>query len=161
MVVSRSRNETIAAGKAFGSALKPGDVVALCGTLGTGKTTFIAGACEALGIRAHVTSPSFTMINEYTAPWGTVVHIDLYRISSRDEIAELGVAEYFNEQTICLIEWAEYVLDLLPERRYLVRIEHGSLDGERRIVIQQPPGAIVENQERLGPLFNRLPGTHA
>ena len=139
MVFSRSPGETIALGRSLGSALKPGDVVAICGMLGTGKTTFVTGVCEALGVQSHVSSPSFTMINEYASPRGPVVHIDLYRVESRAEIADLGIDEYFAGHTICLIEWAEHIIDLLPANRYLVTIRHGGYDEERQITIQAPP----------------------
>ena len=80
----------------------PGDVVGLIGELGSGKTQFVSGVCEGLGVTVRVTSPTFTLINEYPAPAGNVVHIDLYRIDTGAELAELGIEEYFNDRNICL-----------------------------------------------------------
>jgi len=135
-----SAEETGAAGRAFAASLRPGDVVALYGTLGSGKTRFITGICEALGARIHATSPTFTLINEYPAPFGTVVHIDLYRIGSRRELAELGIEEYFTKRCICLIEWAELVHDVLPSRHFEVRLAHGADDTGREITIHEVQG---------------------
>ena len=111
---SRSVEETIEAGRAFAKSLGPGAVVALSGTLGSGKTRFVVGICEGLGVRVHATSPTFTIINEYPSPVATVAHIDMYRIRSRREVAELGIEEYFSNRFVCLIEWPEQVKDLLP-----------------------------------------------
>jgi tRNA threonylcarbamoyladenosine biosynthesis protein TsaE len=137
---STSEEETVAAGRSCAGSLRPGDVVALFGTLGSGKTRFITGICEALGVQIHATSPTFTLINEYPAPFGTVVHIDLYRIGSKQELAELGVEDYFTDRCICLIEWAEVAQDILPRKHVEVRMAHGSVDTERRITIRKVPG---------------------
>ncbi len=130
--------ETMALGRALGARLLPGDVVALLGDLGSGKTRFVTGACQALGVRVAVASPTFTLINEYPAPFGTVVHIDLYRIHTRRELAELGVEEYFGGETVCFIEWPELLEEFLPERHYRVRLSHGSSEGEREIDVHEP-----------------------
>ncbi|MCZ6775059.1 MAG: tRNA (adenosine(37)-N6)-threonylcarbamoyltransferase complex ATPase subunit type 1 TsaE [Ignavibacteria bacterium] len=135
--VTRCRQETIDLGKWFAASLKQGDVVAICGNLGSGKTQFAKGVCEGLGVRAHVTSPTFTFVNEFVAPVGDVVHIDLYRVGSAAELVELGIEEYFNQRTICLIEWAEKILNRLPQLYHLVKISHGTDEEERKIEIQQ------------------------
>jgi tRNA threonylcarbamoyladenosine biosynthesis protein TsaE len=106
-ILSRSAEETEAAGRAFAGRLVPGDVVALTGTLGSGKTRFVAGVCDGLGVSGHIASPTFTIINEYPAPFGLVAHIDMYRIRNLNEVADLGVEEYFNSRCICLIEWVK------------------------------------------------------
>jgi tRNA threonylcarbamoyladenosine biosynthesis protein TsaE len=137
-ILSRSPEETEAAGRAFAGRLRPGDVVALTGTLGSGKTKFVAGVCGGLGVRGHVTSPTFTLINEYPAEFGVVAHIDMYRINSMKEVADLGLEEYFNSRCVCLIEWAEAVLDILPPSRFQVSFAHGSLESERTIRIEGP-----------------------
>ena len=134
---TRSSRETAELGRKFSATLKPGDIVALYGSLGSGKTQFVLGVCEGLGVRARVGSPTFTLINEYPAPGGTVVHVDLYRVESRGEIAELGLEEYFNGRTICLIEWAERVAEWLPKGCLTVRIAYGTGDLEREITIAQ------------------------
>lgn len=133
--ITRSAGETAALGREFASSLKPGDVVAMIGTLGSGKTCFVTGACAALGVTVRVTSPTFTLINEYPAPFGTVAHIDMYRIGSRRELAELGIEEYFTTRCICFIEWADAVPDLLPPEHYRVTVVHGAEESERRITV--------------------------
>ncbi len=138
--LSRSPEETIGLGKSFASSLRPGDVVALFGTLGSGKTRFISGVCDGLGVRMHATSPTFTLINEYPAPFGRVVHIDLYRIGSRRELAELGIEEYFTGECICLIEWAEAVREILPHRHFEIRLGLGTDDTTRTIDIRETGG---------------------
>jgi tRNA threonylcarbamoyladenosine biosynthesis protein TsaE len=132
---THSAAETAALGASFASSLKPGDVVALYGNLGTGKTQFIMGLCRGLGARGHVSSPTFTLINEYVAPFGTVAHIDMYRIGSRAELAELGIEEYFNPRCVALIEWAESIIDLLPGGHHIVKIDYGSGETDRDISI--------------------------
>jgi|WetSurMetagenome_2_1015567.scaffolds.fasta_scaffold31746_3 tRNA threonylcarbamoyladenosine biosynthesis protein TsaE len=137
-LVTRSPEETEKTGEEFARVLKAGDIVALTGTLGSGKTRFVAGVCAALGAGGHFGSPTFTLINEYPAAAVTVVHADMYRISSRAEVAEVGLEEYFRAPYVCLIEWAEHVLDLLPGGHYLVAFEHCGGETERRITIRAP-----------------------
>lgn len=140
---TKSPEETVQLGKTFARSLSPGDVVALVGDLGSGKTHFVVGVCEALGVVARATSPTFTIINEYPAPFGMVVHIDLYRISSRAEIAELGIEEYFNPGSICLIEWAEAAMEFLPPHHHLVGMSLGLTDHEREIIISEAQGVVA------------------
>lgn len=135
--VSHSAEETRALGRTFARTLRPGDCVALSGPLGSGKTQFVIGVCEGLGATAHATSPTFTFINEYDAPFGTVVHVDLYRIEKRSELFDLGIEEYFNERCICLIEWPELIVELLPPRHHEVHLRHGATENEREITIRQ------------------------
>ncbi len=135
--LTHSGQETLELGKSFAQHLLPGAVVALFGNLGSGKTHFVMGVCEALAVQARVTSPTFTIINEYPASFGAVVHIDLYRIASRAEIAELGIEEYFNENCICLIEWAEAAFEFLPAHHHVVKMVFGATDEEREIMIQE------------------------
>jgi tRNA threonylcarbamoyladenosine biosynthesis protein TsaE len=137
-ILSRSAEETGAAGRTFARSLRPGDVVALTGTLGSGKTKFVEGVCRGLGVRGHVTSPTFTLINEYPADFGVVAHIDLYRINGMKEAADLGLEEYFNGRCVCLIEWAEAVLGMLPPARFHVSFAHGAAESERTIQIEGP-----------------------
>ena len=89
-------------------------------------------------MQVHATSPTFTMINEYEAPFGKVVHIDLYRINAPSELRELGIEEYLNDRCICLIEWAETIAVLLPPARFDVSIGYGASDFERVISISYP-----------------------
>ncbi len=137
-ILSRSAEETVSAGKAFAGTLRPGDVVALTGTLGSGKTRFVAGVCAGLGVRVPVTSPTFAIINEYPAPFGVVAHIDMYRIGTPGEAAELGIEEYFSDRCICLVEWADVVSGVLPVLRYEVSFAHGNAENERTIRFRAP-----------------------
>ena len=131
--------ETVSLGKAFGQTLHGGDVVAISGTLGAGKTCFVKGICEAQGVRTHVGSPTFTLINEYPGAEVTVVHIDLYRLTARRELNDLGILEYFTGDRICLIEWPELVATILPEEHYSVEIRHGEKETERVVSIGRVP----------------------
>ena len=110
-------------GAEFSSSLKPGDIVCFNGNLGSGKTTFIQGLCAGLQVRETVNSPTFTLINEYHGIL-PVFHFDFYRVNGPDELQELGLEEYFDKDGICLIEWPDIVLDLLPGEYYRVELEH-------------------------------------
>lgn len=135
--VTRSAEETFELAKRFAQELRAGDVVTLTGNLGSGKTQFVAGVCAALGVTGHVSSPTFTIINEYDAPAAKVVHMDFYRIRRHEEIRELGIEEYLSGSCICLIEWPAIIEGMLPPRRFSVQIEHGAFDTERCIVISE------------------------
>jgi tRNA threonylcarbamoyladenosine biosynthesis protein TsaE len=138
-----SLQETIDLGKSFAASLRPGDVLAIFGNLGTGKTQFVIGVCEGLGVEARVTSPTFTIVNEYPAPFGIVAHVDLYRISERSELREIGLESYFHEGCICLIEWAEMALHLLPPAFHSARIMFGPARNERVIELRTAEEALV------------------
>jgi tRNA threonylcarbamoyladenosine biosynthesis protein TsaE len=138
--ITRSPEETARCGRTFGEALRAGDVVGLIGELGSGKTQFVTGVCDALHARGHVTSPTFTLIHEYPAGDVTVVHADMYRIGSLREAAETGLPDYFQTPFVTLVEWADRVLDLLPPERYLVRLSHRTDPREREISIESPAG---------------------
>lgn len=130
-VVTRSPEETLALGRSFAATLAPGHVVALEGTLGTGKTQFVLGVSEGLGVESPVSSPTFALINVYAARSGSLVHADLYRIDTLAEVAELGLEEYFNGRSICIIEWADRVPGVLPPDAIVVRVFHGAAENER------------------------------
>ncbi len=134
---THSSDETEELGATFAKSLAPGDVVAISGNLGAGKTLFVVGVCRGLGITGSVTSPTFTMIHEYAAPSYGVVHIDLYRVSSRHELQSIAVEEYFDGRHICLIEWAERAIELLPESHIRVKISDGDSVEERQITIER------------------------
>ena len=112
-------------GKRLGRLLQPGDVVALVGELGTGKTQFIKGIAEGVGVgrATYVSSPSFTLINEYPGriPF---YHIDLFRLESEKEANGLGLEEYVRGNGITAIEWADKIPSLLPEELFLVEIRY-------------------------------------
>jgi tRNA threonylcarbamoyladenosine biosynthesis protein TsaE len=137
-IVTRTPAGTEEAGGKFAAVIKPGDIVALSGTLGSGKTRFVAGVCAALNVGGHFGSPTFTLINEYPAENIVLVHADMYRITSRREVAELGLEEYFRPPYVCFIEWSENILDILPHGYYRISFEHGAEENERRITICPP-----------------------
>jgi tRNA threonylcarbamoyladenosine biosynthesis protein TsaE len=113
---TKSTSETIRIGKKIGGHLLPGDVLALSGELGAGKTQFIKGLAEGMGLGkpTYISSPSFTLINEYPGriPF---YHIDLFRLRGENEAEELGLEEYFQGGGVSAIEWADKILSLLPK----------------------------------------------
>ena len=113
---TESPEETQALGEKLGKTLKQGDVIALIGDLGTGKTCLTQGIARGVGIARDeiVNSPSYILINEYNATV-PIYHIDLYRLEDSEEIAELGISEYMEGEGICIIEWAERMTDALPD----------------------------------------------
>lgn len=141
IVMTSSEEETIALGRKFSIDLEPGDVVALYGELGSGKTQFVKGVCAGLGAKEHVTSPTFTLINEYRQHSGIpVFHIDLYRISSFKELRALGIEEYLDDEGVSLIEWAEKAERLLPLDRYSVTFRVVKGIDRREIHLEQSTG---------------------
>jgi len=111
--LSNHETETFRWGRKLSQFLRPGDVIGFFGDLGSGKTRTIQGICQGFGCGDQVSSPTFTIINEYKGSY-PVYHFDLYRIDSEQEIYDLGYEEYFYNDGICLIEWAERVQSLLP-----------------------------------------------
>lgn len=111
--------ETVVLGEKFGNELCEGDFVAIYGDLGAGKTHFVQGICKALNVKEVVNSPTFTIVNEYHGKLD-VYHIDLYRISSIKEILDIGFEDYLDSGGVCLVEWAEKLNGILPEKRYEV-----------------------------------------
>ena len=127
---SNSPAETEELAARLAAALRPGDVVTVSGELGSGKTTFIRGACRVLGVEAPVTSPTFTIGHRYEAP-APVAHLDLYRLSSLSP-EEWGDLEPYFEDAIVFVEWPEAGAGTLPPARAAVRLEHGG--GDVRLV---------------------------
>ena len=112
--ISQSAEETIALGQAIAATLRRGDVLALCGELGAGKTQFVKGLTSGLGADAAVTSPTFTLIHEYSGGCLPVYHFDFYRLDDEDEALKIGLDEYLDGDGVCLIEWADKFPALLP-----------------------------------------------
>ncbi len=123
-VTSRSPEETAALAKAIAEGLRGGEIIALTGDLGAGKTHFTKGLAEGLGIDPHtVTSPTFVLINEYHGRL-RVYHFDTYRLDDSDALEALGCQEMFAGSGVCVIEWAYRVEDCLPDDRLDVHMEH-------------------------------------
>lgn len=124
-IQTRSASETIRVGKSIGSRLLPGDVVALVGELGAGKTQLIKGLAAGMGIKnsIYVSSPSFKLINEYPGKT-TFYHIDLFRLRGEKDTEELGLDDYFQSRGITAIEWADKIPSLLPEEILWIEIRY-------------------------------------
>jgi tRNA threonylcarbamoyladenosine biosynthesis protein TsaE len=132
-VVTASADETGALGEGLGRRLARGDVITVAGELGSGKTTFIRGACRALGVEGAVTSPTFTIGHRYDAPV-PVAHLDLYRIASL-AAEEWGDLEPYFDGTIAFVEWPEHAGDWLPPATVAVRLEHVD-ESHRRVTVE-------------------------
>jgi len=140
-VVTASAEETEAVAARLAERLEPGDVVTVSGELGSGKTTFVRGACRGLGVTAPVTSPTFTIGHRYRGRLD-VSHLDLYRFSGLSP-AEWGDLEPYFEDAIVFVEWPEAGLDALPPARVAVRLEHVSVE-RRRIHLAAAESALLE-----------------
>ena len=137
-VTSRSPEETRILGAALAPMLLPGDVISLSGDLGAGKTVFVQGLGAALGVTARVTSPTFTIVHEY---WGRypIIHIDVYRLNSFQEVIDLGFEELLDPQAIMIVEWGEAVAPMLPQRYVEIDIRRAvdlSLETHRDMVFR-------------------------
>ena len=134
-LVSGSPESTTAAGEALGARLGPGDVVALTGELGAGKTCFVQGLVRGLGVITAATSPTFVLVNEYRGRL-PVHHVDVYRTQSLTELLDLGFDELLGGSGVTVVEWADRCEALLPPRTIHVHID-GVGDEPRRITITE------------------------
>jgi len=121
------------AAKAFVENIGDHTVFAFYGKMGAGKTTFIKAICEELGVDDVITSPTFAIVNEYTAQDGPVYHFDFYRIKKIEEVYDMGFEDYFYSGALCLIEWPELIEEVLPEDAVKVTIEEKE-DGSRAVL---------------------------
>ena len=112
--ISKSEEDTINFAKNFAKNLKVGDIIVLSGELGSGKTKFVQGILENFGMANEISSPTFTIVNEYNSPTINIYHFDVYRLEDSDEFYAIGGDEYFS-QGICIIEWGEMIEDVLPK----------------------------------------------
>ena len=135
---SNSPMETYAFAKRMGENLSGGEVLALDGDLGAGKTVFVQGLAAGLGISEAVTSPTFTLVREYLGGSLPLFHFDVYRIADCDEMYEIGYDEYIDGDGVSVIEWPQLIDDILPPKRYNVTIEkdYGRHDDYRKITIE-------------------------
>ncbi|HEV2757290.1 MAG TPA: tRNA (adenosine(37)-N6)-threonylcarbamoyltransferase complex ATPase subunit type 1 TsaE [Actinomycetota bacterium] len=138
-VASYSAEETRILGACLAPVLLPGDVVSLSGDLGAGKTVFVQGIAAALGYTGRVTSPTFTLVHEYEARY-PIVHMDIYRLDSYQEVLDLGFEELVGPNSIVLVEWGEAVAPLLPKRSLdVVLTRSPDLDAtEERTLVFRP-----------------------
>ncbi|MEG6616615.1 tRNA (adenosine(37)-N6)-threonylcarbamoyltransferase complex ATPase subunit type 1 TsaE [Peptococcaceae bacterium 1198_IL3148] len=122
-VKTKSPQQTKAWGKLLGELAEPGDVFCLYGDLGVGKTHLSQGVAQGLGVEEHVTSPTFTLINEYVGRL-PLYHMDTYRLGGAEDMEDLGYEEYFYGDGVTLVEWADIVADVLPEERLDIHFEN-------------------------------------
>lgn len=135
--ITNSEEETKKLAKRLAKELTSGDVICLFGDLGVGKTVFTNGVCRALGTDDYISSPTFTIVNEYEAEDFKIFHFDMYRIEDSAELTEIGFYEYLSSDGISIIEWPENIYEELPKSRIDVKIERVSFDEEqqRRVTI--------------------------
>jgi tRNA threonylcarbamoyladenosine biosynthesis protein TsaE len=147
--ISGSPEETVEIGRIIGEILMPGDVVALIGDLGAGKTCLAQGIARGLGVseRYHITSPTFTLINEYPGRI-PLIHLDIYRLQGAGDLAELGYEEYFYGDGVAVVEWAEKIKDILPGDTMFINLNHVD-ENQREIRISGRSGKIGIIAEEL------------
>ena len=121
ILLTNSETETLDVARSLGNTLSAGAVVALTGDLGAGKTVFAQGIAESLDIREQITSPTFTLINEYRGRL-LLYHMDLYRLDSTREIEDIGIVDYLYGDGVCVIEWAEKLRELMPSNAIAVSL---------------------------------------
>jgi len=115
-------DETYKLGELIGSFVNSGDIICLIGDLGTGKTHLTKGIAKGLDVKDNITSPTFTIVNEYTGRL-KLYHFDVYRVNDPDEIAAIGFDEYIFSDGVSIIEWANYIMELIPESNLTIEIE--------------------------------------
>ncbi|MBQ3258006.1 MAG: tRNA (adenosine(37)-N6)-threonylcarbamoyltransferase complex ATPase subunit type 1 TsaE [Oscillospiraceae bacterium] len=131
---TNSDKETEAVGEQFGRTVKDGTVVAMYGDLGAGKTAFVRGMARGMGITERVSSPTFTIVNEYLGD-RTLIHFDMYRLGSADELFDIGWEDYLARGAVCAVEWSENVEEAFYGDEIILTIEKTS-DTSRKITIE-------------------------
>jgi tRNA threonylcarbamoyladenosine biosynthesis protein TsaE len=138
--LSRSVEETHELAARLAEQIKPGEVIALFGDLGSGKTTFVQGFCAACGVQSAVTSPTFTLMHIYQGRRWPIYHFDFYRLKNAREAQDLGCEEYFDGEGISLIEWPERALAIMPPQHLQIHLRIPDFAGApnvREIEIQR------------------------
>ncbi|HLB11582.1 MAG TPA: tRNA (adenosine(37)-N6)-threonylcarbamoyltransferase complex ATPase subunit type 1 TsaE [Dehalococcoidia bacterium] len=151
-MVTGSPRETQALGALLGRLAEPGDVILLVGPLGAGKTCLVQGLARGLGVHEYVTSPTFTIIREYQ---GTIplYHVDCFRIETPGEAQDLGLDDYFGGRGLCVVEWADKVVEAVPSEHLMITLDYR---GEKERALRlEGRGAryeelLVELERRLG-----------
>ena len=131
--ITNSPEETEALGARLARALEPGAVVAFTGDLGAGKTAFVRGLARGLGVQDRVTSPTFTIVNEYEGGRLPLFHFDLYRLGCADELFDIGWEDYLARGGVCAVEWSERMEELLEPGTIRVDLRRGE-DEDRRVI---------------------------
>ena len=141
-ITTYSEEETIELAQNIESEKFPNMVICLRGDLGSGKTVFTKGFAKAMEITEEVTSPTFNIIKEYTTGEMPLFHMDVYRLDGK--VDELGIEEYFTKKGVTIIEWADMIPDVLPDRRLDIRIKSSEEDEDKRIITITPYGKKYE-----------------
>lgn len=153
-LISRCPEDTLRLGRIIGETLTRGDVIALVGELGTGKTTITQGIARGLGVpeKYYITSPTFTLINEYPGRI-TLYHLDVYRLSGSDDLGDMGYEEYFFGDGVAVIEWAEKIKDILPDDVVSINLSYRE-GSEREVEISGTSKrmSVIEEKYREGGL---------
>ena len=142
-VTTFSEGETIELAQNIESEKFPNMVICLRGDLGSGKTVFTKGFAQALEVKEEVTSPTFTIIKEYTSGELPLYHMDVYRLDGK--VDDLGIEEYFSKDGVTIIEWADMIEDYLPEERLDIKFKHSVEDEDKRIITITPYGYDYED----------------
>ena len=140
--ISNSAQETEALGERLAARLQPGDVIAYTGDLGAGKTAFTRGLARGLGVADRVTSPTFTIVNEYEGGRLPLFHFDLYRMDSPEELFDIGWEDYLARGGVCAVEWSENVADALERDTVRVDIRRGGEESRRVISVEPVPAGF-------------------
>ena len=135
-----NENKTKEIGYKLGKLLQPGSVICLIGDLGAGKTTMTQSLAKALEVEDYITSPTFTIVNEYEGRI-PLYHFDVYRIGSSDEMYDIGYDEYINGEGVCIIEWANLIDDILPDEYLYIELKYKDMSRE---MILNPVGEKYE-----------------
>lgn len=128
---SNTENETKTFAKNLAKKLKIGDIIILSGELGSGKTKFTEGVLEYFNLQNEISSPTFTIVNEYHTPNFPIYHFDVYRLENEDEFLAIGGEEYF-EKGVCIIEWGETIKDILPKNYIQISFSKNDLNDNIR-----------------------------
>lgn len=141
-VQTSSEAETKELGRTLGNYLRQGDILALTGDLGAGKTHFTMGVAESLQITDYITSPTFTIVNEYRNGRLPLFHFDAYRLGDPEELMEIGFEEYMAAGGVILIEWADIVAEILPAATLWIQIQRQDMVdiNSRNIILELPEG---------------------
>ena len=132
-IISNSEEETISFASKYAKGLKNGDIIILSGNLGAGKTKFVQGILQNFNLEDEISSPTFTIVNEYKAPNVNIYHFDLYRLADIDEFYAIGGEEYL-EKGICIFEWGEILENELKQKYIKITIERNEENTNQRIL---------------------------
>jgi tRNA threonylcarbamoyladenosine biosynthesis protein TsaE len=141
-LISTSAEDTLNIGERLGKLLDRGDIICLSGDLGAGKTALTQGIANGMGVKDYVTSPTYTIINEYQGRI-PLYHFDVYRLNDVEEMYELGYEEYFFGDGAVVVEWADIVKDIIPGERLWITILQSKNENSREIILE-PTGEAYE-----------------